>query len=173
MLRKAGGRIWGFTLLEFGRLEIRATAADGQHDTRATTADGRRKTRATAGRAYALGSGCISFPGVISKCAILDGRIELQNIRTSLDTRLRFVACIELPLAQQSFLIPGDPHLGCFVLVHVEEHIQRAAGQVLVHARGLHEAPEGPVGGEGEVLPAVRQAAHRRRVHHITNASPV
>jgi hypothetical protein len=61
MLQKAGGRIWGLTLLEFGRRKIRATAADVQHDTRATTAHGRRKTRATTGRPYTLGLGCISF----------------------------------------------------------------------------------------------------------------
>jgi hypothetical protein len=56
----------------------------------------------------------------------------------------------------------GAHEAGHLLAADVAEPLQRAPGKELVHARALHEAPVGPVRREGEVLPAVRQAVHRR-----------
>jgi hypothetical protein len=58
----------------------------------------------------------------------------------------------------------GGHEAGDLLAADVGEAVQGAAGEELVHARLLHEAPEGPVGREGEVLAAVGEAVHRRRL---------
>jgi hypothetical protein len=94
MLQKAGGRIWGLTLLEFGRRKIRTTAADGQHDTRATTADGRRKTRATADPHWVQDASV--FQGLLANVQYLVGgfNYKIYEHHWILILWLRFVACM-------------------------------------------------------------------------------
>jgi hypothetical protein len=58
----------------------------------------------------------------------------------------------------------GGDEAGDLLAADMGEAVQGAAGEELVHARLLHEAPEGPVGREGEVLPAVGEPVHRRRL---------